>query len=255
MDLQENAKGKADLYFHAYFWVEYLKHFHNLQETFCMTPSTGLVVDRPITPRSGMGGRKTPAPAKDPTSATRDAEESLTGKDDSGIQPNTSNSPLKLSDKKQRRSGDIPAKTDRSMSGRKPLETTVSSSNTLLNPSLKVLMWNNEIGDKYGFMKRLSGLASTIGKVITNVNKYTFAKEQYDGYIKKFAGEAQKYSDRKLKYLEEIQRALFVAQIANDKKSLYLIEKLLIQLMGFCDIAVRDQAVILLNMLYDGVDW
>ena len=25
--------------------------------------------------------------------------------------------------------------------------------------------------------------------------------------------------------------------------------------MGFCDIAVRDQAVVLLNMLYDGVDW
>jgi len=39
--------------------------------------------------------------------------------------------------------------------------------------------------------------------------------------------------------MEEIQRALFVAQISNDKDSLYLLEKLLIQLMGFCDITIR----------------
>jgi hypothetical protein len=31
-----------------------------------------------------------------------------------------------------------------------------------------------------------------------------------------------------VKYLEEIQRALFVAQIADDKEGLYWIEKLLI---------------------------
>lgn len=30
LDLQANAKGKADLYFHAYFWIEYIKHFHAL---------------------------------------------------------------------------------------------------------------------------------------------------------------------------------------------------------------------------------
>ena len=58
-----------------------------------------------------------------------------------------------------------------------------------------------------------------------------------------------------MKYLEEIQRALFVAQIADDKNGLYWIEKLLIQLQGYCDIGIRDQAIVLLNMLYDGVDW
>ena len=55
--------------------------------------------------------------------------------------------------------------------------------------------------------------------------------------------------------MEEIQRALFVAQISNDSDALYLLEKLLIQLMGFCDITIRDQAVVLLNMLYDKLDW
>ena len=41
----------------------------------------------------------------------------------------------------------------------------------------------------------------------------------------------------------------------NNKESLFLIEKILIQLLGYYDMLVRDQAVILLNMLYDGVDW
>ena len=46
-----------------------------------------------------------------------------------------------------------------------------------------------------------------------------------------------------------------MAQIDDNKDSLKLIEKVLIQLMGYQDIFVRDQAVILLNMIYDGVDW
>lgn len=29
----------------------------------------------------------------------------------------------------------------------------------------------------------------------------------------------------------------------------------MIQLLGYFEISVRDQAVVLLNMLYDGVDW
>ena len=60
---------------------------------------------------------------------------------------------------------------------------------------------------------------------------------------------------KKMKLIEQLQRQLFVAQIMNNKESLFLIEKILIQLLGYYDMLVRDQAVILLNMLYDGVDW
>lgn len=109
---------------------------------------------------------------------------------------------------------------------------------------------------KYIFMKRLGGLASTMQKVIINIKKFPFTQELYSKYIKSFAAfNNPKFANKKNKYLEEIQRALFVAQISADTKSLYLIEKLLIQLMGYCDITVRDQAVVLLNMLYDEVDW
>ena len=31
LSLQRNARGKADLYFHAYFWLQYLEHLHEIQ--------------------------------------------------------------------------------------------------------------------------------------------------------------------------------------------------------------------------------
>jgi len=103
-------------------------------------------------------------------------------------------------------------------------------------------------------MRKIQGLASTLSRVIINIRKYPFSEDQYDKYIRNFAS-IESHSDKKNKYLDEIQRALFVAQISNDQPALFLLEKLLIQLMGYYDIAVRDQAVVLLNMLYDQVDW
>lgn len=46
-----------------------------------------------------------------------------------------------------------------------------------------------------------------------------------------------------------------MAQISDDREAIKWIEKLLVQLLGYYEISIRDQAVILLNMLYDGVDW
>ena len=101
-------------------------------------------------------------------------------------------------------------------------------------------------------MKRIHGLSQTLAKVIVNIKKFPFTKESYQKYAREFG---LRQTTKKMKYLEEIQRALFVAQIADDSDGLYWIEKLLIQLQGYCEISVRDQAIVLLNMLYDGVDW
>ena len=60
-------------------------------------------------------------------------------------------------------------------------------------------------------------------KVIVNIKKFPFGIDHYNKYIQKFASEGMKYSNKKNKFMEEIQRALFV-----------------IQLMGFCDITIRD---------------
>ena len=36
IDLSMRAKGKADLYFHAYFWQEYLLGLNDIQEKACL---------------------------------------------------------------------------------------------------------------------------------------------------------------------------------------------------------------------------
>jgi len=106
--------------------------------------------------------------------------------------------------------------------------------------------------DNYGFVKRLIGLSGTLTKVIINIKKFPFHEKMYNKYVKEFG---QRQLHKKMKYFEEIQRALFVAQIADDREGLGWIEKLLVQLLGYCDIQIRDQSIVLLNMLYDSVDW
>ena len=102
------------------------------------------------------------------------------------------------------------------------------------------------------FMKRLQGLSQTLSKVIVNIKKFPFNQKMYNKYVAEFGN---RQTVKKMKCLEEIQRALFVSQIADDQEGLFWIEKILIQLQGYCDKTIRDQAIVLLNMLYDGVDW
>jgi len=35
LDLTMKSKGKADLYFHSYFWQEYLRSLNDMQELAC----------------------------------------------------------------------------------------------------------------------------------------------------------------------------------------------------------------------------
>ncbi len=86
-------------------------------------------------------------------------------------------------------------------------------------------------------MKRIQGLSTTLSKVIVNIKKFPFNESTYQKYVNELG---KREITKKVKYLEEIQRALFVAQIADDKEGLYWIEKLLIQLQGYCDITIRD---------------
>jgi hypothetical protein len=90
---------------------------------------------------------------------------------------------------------------------------------------------------RYPFVTRLQGLSTTLSKVITNVRKFPFTRASYDKYVAEFANRS---SLKKQSQLEQIQRALFVAQIADDQDALHLIEKLLVQLMGYCDLTIRD---------------
>lgn len=70
-------------------------------------------------------------------------------------------------------------------------------------------------------------------------------------YVAIFADKKKK----KTSSLQDLQRFLFYCQIAQDETSKHYLEKLLVQLLGHPELEVRDQSIIYLNMLYDGVDW
>lgn len=55
--------------------------------------------------------------------------------------------------------------------------------------------------------------------------------------------------------LRDIERRLFFAHLSRHVASLKYLERILIQCLGHCEEDVRDQSIVLLNNLYDGVDW
>jgi hypothetical protein len=72
---------------------------------------------------------------------------------------------------------------------------------------------------------RLKGLSESIIKVEANLAKFPFNQEIYQRMVRDFAG---RKPVKRTKLLEEIQRALFVAQISDNRDALAWIEKLLI---------------------------
>jgi len=88
-------------------------------------------------------------------------------------------------------------------------------------------------------------------KVQTSLQANLFTEEKYEKYVTLFVDRTK----RKIGAMPEIQRFLFYSQISQNAQSQFYLEKLLIQLLGHQDLEIRDQAIILLNMLYDGVDW
>jgi len=70
-----------------------------------------------------------------------------------------------------------------------------------------------------------------------NIGKFPFTKVEYERYVNDFGG---RQSVKSKKLLEDIQRSLLFAQISDDKESLKWIEKLLVQLLGYSDISIRD---------------
>jgi hypothetical protein len=136
------ANGKADLYFHSYFWDRYLQTLQDLQQ-------------------------------KAPSSA----------------------SPNKVKAVKKKKSAEEEGEDGKSD------EEEIAP---IVVPGEKV----NLSSDKYGFMKRLQGLSQTLSKVIVNIKKFPFTQKTYLKYATDFG---QRQTVKKMKYLEEIQRALFVA--------------------------------------------
>jgi len=81
------------------------------------------------------------------------------------------------------------------------------------------------LAKKNSELLRLQGLSESLRKVVLSVSKFPFREENYTKMVQEFGS---RKTIKKVKLLEEVQRALFVAQISDDKDSLRWIEKLLV---------------------------
>ena len=89
---------------------------------------------------------------------------------------------------------------------------------------------------------------------ILNTSKATsFQKEDFDEYARIFS--ETKNTKKFANILSDLEDVLYYTQFKRDKTALDYIERLLICLLGHKEPSVREQAVIFLNILYDGIDW
>eukprot|EP01022_Parablepharisma_sp_SALTPOND_P024880 TRINITY_DN55_c0_g1_i1.p1 TRINITY_DN55_c0_g1~~TRINITY_DN55_c0_g1_i1.p1 ORF type:complete len:1631 (+),score=215.10 TRINITY_DN55_c0_g1_i1:3219-8111(+) len=100
-------------------------------------------------------------------------------------------------------------------------------------------------------LRTCASFAKDLKKVQASLPENIFTKEKYSKYVSLFTDKSR----RKIEFLSDIQKYLFYSQISQNVVSQHYLEKLLIQLLGHADLEIRDQTIVLLNMLYDGVDW
>jgi starch synthase len=90
---------------------------------------------------------------------------------------------------------------------------------------------------------------------------YKFTKEKFLGYRDKSIAfsTVEQYNQNLLeevtKLVNDIDSEVGKLIIARDAESSKYAEKLLIGLLGHPLQAIRDQSVVMMNVLYDGVDW
>ncbi|KAL4507061.1 hypothetical protein ABPG72_001854 [Tetrahymena utriculariae] len=96
-------------------------------------------------------------------------------------------------------------------------------------------------------------------QIYIGVSQLKFDKTNYHYYRQKmvnFAKENKFFKETEVQAtLLELERTLSDMIIARDPKLNYYFEKLMIGMLGSPIQVIRDHAVIMLNILYDGVDW
>ncbi|CAK79065.1 unnamed protein product (macronuclear) [Paramecium tetraurelia] len=95
--------------------------------------------------------------------------------------------------------------------------------------------------------------------IVNGVSNFSFHKKEFtdlrDKFIRLSYGNVEKNVDEITKLLMDLDQDVGKSIIARDTKSNHYLEKLLVGLLGNPLQLIRDQAIILLNILYDGVDW
>ena len=83
--------------------------------------------------------------------------------------------------------------------------------------------------------------------------KEKLTEKKYGEYVNIFTN--VDFMDKWKEHLIHCRKLIGIFQTVNDKKSLNILEKLLIQLLGHTEKDVRNNAVRMLNMIYDNTTW
>jgi hypothetical protein len=87
--------------------------------------------------------------------------------------------------------------------------------------------------------------------IISFAESAKLTNEKYMSYVNIFINNKNKIPQA----LKELRKYLVAFQNINDQSSIKILERLFIQLLGCVDKEVCNDAVILLNMLYDETNW
>ena len=90
-------------------------------------------------------------------------------------------------------------------------------------------------------------------KLYQNSLKEKINEKKYEEYVNIFTN--LEFMDKWKEHLIHCRKLIGIFQNVNDKKSLNVLEKLMIQLLGHSEKDVRNNAVRMLNMIYDETTW
>lgn len=93
--------------------------------------------------------------------------------------------------------------------------------------------------------------------ICNGLKDFNFNKAQFHAFRDRLSSfsQAGANEDQLSKLLNDIDQEVGKSVIARDAGVNRYLEKLLIGALGHPHQAIRDQSVVLLNVLYDGVDW
>ena len=102
--------------------------------------------------------------------------------------------------------------------------------------------------------KEITGaFAESLIKIYKQIKNFDFSFEKFQEYKKKIVNNL--FYEENTDWLRELEIDICIFLFENKKKYFDYIETLLICMLGHRDMVICDHAIILLNILYDKVDW
>ena len=103
------------------------------------------------------------------------------------------------------------------------------------------------------YTKDFQQMENDLIKLYKNAQKEKMTEEKYNEYVKIFTDGEKR--DEWSKIISSCKKAISIFQNINDVDSIRIYEKLFIQLLGHLDREVRNDAVKILNIIYDQTTW